>query len=119
MLNEAAADLNQFDEKSLKNKLPNEPNEFVVFFEPPSLDSRVVNQFALQSMMSSPTALLDDWLEKHPALCRKLIIPAKLKWEVRDKLDQVNINERTLYPGLDGLCQWLRRHYSPKTSPNA
>jgi FRG domain len=115
MLGRVATDLQQFDEKSLKPQSPEEPSEFVVFFEPPSLDDRVVNQVALHSMMSHPKALLDDWLEKHPELCRKLIIPAEIKWEIRDKLDQANINERMLYPGLDGLCRWLRRHYSPKT----
>jgi len=46
-------------------------------------------------------------------IARKIIIPASLKWEVRDKLDQANINERVLFPGLDGLSRWLKRHYSP------
>ncbi len=117
MLRNVAEDLEQFDKRASNHHSAEEPDEFVMFFEPPSLDGRVVNQVALHSMMSRPKALLDDWLAKHPDLCRKLIIPAEIKWEIRDKLDQANINERMLYPGLDGLCIWLRRHYSPKTSP--
>ena len=35
-------------------------------------------------------------------------------WEVRDKLDQANINERMLFPGLDGRSDWLERHCSSK-----
>lgn len=88
---------------------------FVIFLEPPSLDPRIVNQFALFSLMSGPTTLLHDWLESRPNLCFKVIIPKEIKWEVRDKLDQANISERMLYPGLDGLCRWLKRHYSPRT----
>jgi hypothetical protein len=88
--------------------------EFAVFFEPPSLDDRIVNQFALFSVLSSPTATLDGWLERHPGICRKVIIPAQVKWEVRDKLDQANISERVLFPGLDGLSEWLKRHYSQR-----
>ena len=84
---------------------------FVVFIEPPSLDARILNQFALFSLMPSPSARLDDWLAAHPDLCRRVIVPAELKWEVRDKLDQANINERTLFPGLDGLSRWLERYY--------
>lgn len=90
---------------------------FLLFFEPPSLDDRIVNQFALFSMMSSPAAGLDAWLAEHPDLCRKIILPAALKWEIRDKLDQCNITERVLFPGLDGLSLWLRRHYMPKDQP--
>jgi hypothetical protein len=86
---------------------------FVVFLEPPAVDRRNLNQLALFSLMSSPAATLDDWLGKHPNLCRRVEIPAAIKWEIRDKLDQSNVNERVLFPGLDGLSRWLTRYYTP------
>ncbi len=90
---------------------------FALFLEPPSLDARIVNQFAFFSMMSTATSLFDQYLrERAPHLVRRIIIPAKLKWEVRDKLDQANITERVLFPGLDGLSSWLKRHYLPKNA---
>lgn len=90
-------------------------DEFALFLEPPSLDQRIVNQFSIFSLMSRPDARLDCWLEKeHPELVRRIIIPAALKWEARDKLDQANITERVLFPGLDGLARWLKRHYTPR-----
>jgi hypothetical protein len=89
-------------------------DEYVIFLEPPALDDRIVNQFALFSMMSTSRARLDDWLEVNKELLLKIIIPAELKWEVRDKLDQANITERVLFPGLDGLSLWLKRYYSPR-----
>jgi hypothetical protein len=88
--------------------------KIAIFFEPPSIDDRIVNQHAFCSVMSDPTMILDDWLHAHVGISRKIIIPAPLKWEIRDKLDQANINERVLFPGLDGLSRWLKRHYSPR-----
>ena len=89
---------------------------FLVFMEPPAIDRRILNQFALFSLMSSPTAEMDEWLDENPALCRKVVVPAALKWEIRDKLDQANVNERVLFPDLDGLSRWLTRYYQPKAS---
>jgi hypothetical protein len=66
-------------------------------------------------LMSSASAALDDWLKDHPEVYRRIIIPAELKWEVRDRLDQANITERVLFPGLDGLSRWLKRYYSPRS----
>jgi hypothetical protein len=100
-------DLDDFD------KMAKEP--FALFMEPPSIDDRIVNQFALFSVLSNSSILMDDWLKQYPALYKKVVIPSSLKWEIRDKLDQANITERVLFPGLDGLSKWLKRHYSPST----
>ena len=97
--------------------------DFALFFEPPSIDDRIVNQYAVFSMMSNPNALISKWLPEREVRYFKIIIPASLKWEIRDKLDQSNINERVLFPGLDGLATWLKRHYRdvrleyPKQNP--
>ena len=97
---------------ALDRLAPRKP--FVMFLEPPSLDDRIVNQSALFSLMSNPSASLDEWVADHPELFRRIVIPAELKWEVRDKLDQANITERVLFPGLDGLSRFLKRYYSPR-----
>ncbi len=88
--------------------------DFTLFIEPPSIDDRFINQFAFFSISSNPQLAMDEWLLKHPDIWMKIIIPKELKWEIRDKLDQANITERVLFPGLDGLSQWLKRQYSPK-----
>ncbi|HTL30310.1 MAG TPA: FRG domain-containing protein [Tepidisphaeraceae bacterium] len=107
ILDRAASSLGAFDDLSASG-------DFVVFLDPPSLDDRIVNQFALLSLMSSPDANMREWIEQHSDLCLRIIIPASMKWEVRDKLDQANITERVLFPGLDGLSRWLKRYYSPR-----
>jgi hypothetical protein len=105
LLNELAPTLGEFDKLG---------DDFVVFFEPPALDDRIVNQYALFSLMPSPDARMDEWLASQEDLARRIILPAELKWEVRDKLDQANITERVLFPGLDGLAIWLKRYFSPR-----
>src|SRR5688500_18782198 len=60
MLAKAADSLRAFD------GLAKQP--FLVFFEPPSIDDRIVNQFALFSLLSSPTVALDEWLARHPSV---------------------------------------------------
>lgn len=97
--------------KSLENVSDPSRLEQVVFFEPPSISSRIVNQFACFSVQIGACKPMTDWLHKKPDIWRKIVIPADLKWEIRDKLDQSNITERVLFPGLDGMCSWLARQY--------
>src|SRR5688572_7962327 len=55
MLGRAADTLPAFDKLAGRS-------DFVLFLEPPSLDDRIVNQYALFSLMSNPGASLDEWL---------------------------------------------------------
>ena len=112
--NTFTADMLDLECTSLKQFDSLQKDDFTVFFEPPSLDERIVNQHALFSMMSNPTGVLDDWLRAHQDLYFRIVIPSNIKWEVRDKLDQANITERVLFPGMEGISSWLKRHYSPK-----
>lgn len=106
MLSESVASIEGFDALG--------HDEFAMFVEPPSIDDRIVNQHALFSIMPNPKGRVDELLEGNEGIGRKIIIPAELKWEIRDKLDQGNISERVLFPGLDGLSKWLKRQYSPR-----
>ena len=90
-----------------------EDRDFFVLFEPPSIDERISAQRGLFSLPSTSKKPFSAFLLEHPAIFRRIIIPACLKWEVRDRLDHANVNERVLFPGLDGLTAWLRRHYRP------
>lgn len=88
------------------------PEPFLLFFEPPSFDDRIVNQFALFALLSGADTVMGEWLRKQAGeSLRRIVIPADLKREVRDRLDQTGVTERVLLPGLDGLSAWLSRYY--------
>ena len=93
------------------DNLGKDSGAFMLFFEPPSLDSRIVNQGGIMSILPDSNLIPSDFLKSHPNLYFRIIIPSYIKKEVRDKLDQANVNERMLFPGLDGLSQWLKRYY--------
>ena len=110
LLADVVPDLPSFD------ALAGETGPFALFFEPPSLDDRIVNQAAVFSVLAGSWEGLDGWLASRQGLARRVVVPAELKWEARDRLDQANVTERVLFPGLDGLARWLRRYYGPRPS---
>lgn len=88
----------------------------LLLWEPPSLDSRIANQSGLLSLMNHCIESQNTFLNRQSSssldLVLRIVIEAKAKSEVRDMLDQNGISERTIFPGLPGLCAWLRRYYS-------
>ena len=93
----------------------NGDGEMLLLWEPPSLDSRIANQMGLLSIMNGPDESQDVFLRRYSSkyknLVFKLVIDATAKSEIRDMLDQNGISEKTLFPGLPGLCAWLKRYY--------
>lgn len=106
MMQDVVKSLEQYDKDMGKDS--------IVLLEPPSIDQRIINQYSYFSVMPSGVESLEEFLEKNTVHTTKYIIDKKLKWRIRDMLDQLNINERVVYPGLDGLTAWIKRHYYVK-----
>lgn len=106
MLNKVTKSLEHYDE--ITN------GESMVIMEPPSIDPRIVNQYAFFSVIPGQIDDIEEFLDKNTDKTYKYIISKDLKWRIRDYLDEANISERTIYPGLDGICKWLARHYYVK-----
>lgn len=86
----------------------------MVLIEPPSMDQRIINQYSYFSIVPEAITDIESFLNEHTVNTVKYIIDKSLKWWLRDLLDQMNINERIIYPGLDGLATWLKRRYYVK-----
>lgn len=85
-----------------------------VLLEPPSIDQRIINQYSYFSIIPDGMEDIERFLNNHTSCTVKYVIDKSLKWRIRDMLDQMNVNERTVYPGLDGLSAWIKRHYYVK-----
>lgn len=88
-----------------------------VSIEPPSIDPRIINQYAFFSIIPNGIDDIEEFLGKYTEKTVRYVIKKEIKWSVRDMLDQFNVSERIIYPGLDGLSQTLARHYFVKSDP--
>jgi hypothetical protein len=87
---------------------------FTCMIEPPSLDGRIVAQAAVFTLCSEKRKPFDRFLSEQglaPALT-KFIIPAADAPRVRDQLDLASVDERRLFPDLDGVAAAILRYYS-------
>lgn len=83
----------------------------MVLLEPPSIDQRIINQYSYFSIIPKEVQDIEAFLNDNTSNTVKYIIDKNIRWQIRDMLDQMNINERVVYPGLDGLSAWLKRYY--------
>jgi hypothetical protein len=85
---------------------------FACMIEPPSLDARIVAQAAVFTLCSDKSQPFDAFLATHglaDALTR-FVIPKEAVPRFRDQLDLVSVDERRLFPDLDGVSAAIK-HY--------
>jgi hypothetical protein len=87
---------------------------FACMIEPPSLDARIVAQSAVFTLCSDASQPFDRFLDEHglAGALTRVVIPAAEVSRIRDQLDLVGVDERRLFPDLDGVSEQLRRYYS-------
>jgi hypothetical protein len=87
---------------------------FACMLEPPTLDSRIAAQSAVFTLCNDTSRSFDAFLAEHglaDALTR-FVIPADEVERLRDQLDLVTVDERHIFPDLDGVAARMRRYYS-------
>jgi hypothetical protein len=86
----------------------------MAIIEPPSIDPRIINQYSIFTIVPRGISNVETFLNDYTFESYKYTISKELRWQLRDLLDSFNINERIIYPGLNGIAQWLARHYYVK-----
>jgi hypothetical protein len=86
---------------------------FACMIEPPSLDARIVAQAATFTVCSTTSLSFDEFLEREGlgSTLNRYVIPRDNVGQVRDQLDLVGIDERRLFPDLDGVASAIQRYY--------
>jgi len=107
LLTDLASDIQEYD-NDMKNKS-------LLMVEPPSIDQRIVGQYSFFTVLPKGIKNLVQYLNDNTENTVKYIINRDLRWDLRDILDQLNMNERTVYPGIDGIATWIARHYYVRT----
>lgn len=88
--------------------------EFACMIEPPSVDQRLVAQAAMFTLCSETSESFDSFLSRRGLgdALTKFIVPADAVGHLRDQLDLVGVDERRLFPGLEGVATAIRRYYA-------
>jgi len=67
---------------------------------PPEIDARISAQGSVFSIRSNPLEPIEPDL--------KIEIPASKRGQILKELDEIGVNRRTLFPGLEGAAEYLK-----------
>jgi hypothetical protein len=92
---------------------PERSDHLVCMLDPPALDNRIVVQAAAFTISTDKTRSFDEILRENGLLgaLTRYVIPAERVDHLRDQLDLVTMDERRLFPDLDGVAAEMRRYY--------
>jgi hypothetical protein len=107
--------MNAKNYRSLREKIFNSKETFLIVFDPENGNERLVVQQGLFLVPSQIDQSFQDILGSYvefsdEPICKKFIIPAHLRLDGVERLRKMNITSATLFPGIDGYCKSLRFH---------
>lgn len=81
--------------------------------EPPSLEPRIVAQAGAFTVCSDTSVSFDEFLARHglSGALTRFVIGAVHVALLRDQLDLLGVDERRIFPDLDGVAAAIRRYY--------
>ena len=87
---------------------------FACMLEPPAMDHRITVQSAAFTITSDTSRPFDAFLTEHGLddALRGIVIPRGSVDLIRDQLDICAIDERRLFPDLDGVAREVHRYYA-------
>lgn len=87
---------------------------FSFLIEPPSLNERIFAQAATFTICTDTSRSYEAFLADEGLIgtLTKYVIPADAVAHVRDQLDLAGVEERYLFPDLDGVAASIRRYYA-------
>jgi hypothetical protein len=87
---------------------------FACMIEPPALDARIAAQAATFTLTSTTNLSFEKFLAEQNLehTLTRYVIPATNVAKFRDQLDMVGIDERRLFPDLDGVAAAIQRYYA-------
>ena len=74
----------------------------------------LLQEYSFFSVIPMDMEDVDEFLKTRTDKTVRFVIKKEIRWQIRDLLDQLNMSERIVYPGLDGLSRWLARHFYVK-----
>ena len=115
------------------NGEPRAKKQRPILFIPPYIDQRMSAQSSRFMLWGNNTSALENMTKEENAilLCpdgntyrkaydqrflAKVVIPSGAKHGIMRELDLLNINEQSIFPGLDGIGRYINKHY--KNNPD-
>lgn len=89
-------------------------SSFSFLIEPPSLNERIFAQAATFTIATDTSRPYEAFLAEEGLTnaLTKFVIPADVTAHIRDQLDLAGVEERYLFPDLDGVAASIRRYYA-------
>ena len=87
---------------------------FACMIEPPSIDARIVAQAAAFTLCTSSCQTFEAFLAEHGLedALERFVIPGECAQRLRDQLETAAVDERRLFPDLDGVAAAIWRYYA-------